>query len=205
MNRMHKVRQPQVNEAAIFASPGHRTGYLNGYNNHERFTCRACELSKPDNDFQMIFWGNDKVYFRHPLCDTCRKVRAEMIANHPAITPDLLKFLRNLRTRSAAGAYTRHIIFALNVEDLAAQYIEQKGRCTLSGRRLTWVRGMEKRRPRTTISIDRIDSSGNYTLDNIHLVCQIVNIMKSDMKLEDFGEWCKTIVMHSLGHAQTET
>jgi hypothetical protein len=44
-----------------------------------------------------------------------------------------------------------------------------------------------------TVSIERIDSSKGYTVYNTVLVCQAINRMKSDFKLEDFYYLCKDV------------
>ena len=44
------------------------------------------------------------------------------------------------------------------------------------------------------ISVDRIDSQKDYTIDNIQLVCQIYNYMKWDLKQDDFVKYCKHVV-----------
>nr|QBK92896.1 MAG: uncharacterized protein LCPAC403_00300 [Pithovirus LCPAC403] len=87
-------------------------------------------------------------------------------------------------------------------------YEKQGGRCALSGRRLT-TNANTKLRLKTgrknrieenydNISIDRIDSLKDYTIDNIQLVCSCVNIMKMDMSQALFLEFCAAIaVTHS--------
>lgn len=42
-------------------------------------------------------------------------------------------------------------------------------------------------------SLDRIDSSKGYSIDNIHLVLWIVNRCKSDLCLSDFVKMCKRV------------
>nr|QBK86123.1 MAG: Zn-finger protein [Marseillevirus LCMAC101] len=43
-------------------------------------------------------------------------------------------------------------------------------------------------------SVDRIDSSKGYSLENIQLVGQKVNIIKGDLQTEDFVEFCRKVV-----------
>ena len=49
----------------------------------------------------------------------------------------------------------------------------------------------------TNISVDRIDSSGGYTRDNIQLVCMAVNQMKSDLDDNTFYDICAAIVRNA--------
>jgi hypothetical protein len=51
----------------------------------------------------------------------------------------------------------------------------------------------------TNASIDRIDSSKGYVVDNIQFVCRIANTAKSDLSQEDFINLCKTIINNQNG------
>lgn len=53
-----------------------------------------------------------------------------------------------------------------------------------------WRRVIREGRKRTNISIDRIDSAKGYSLDNIQLVCVVINLMKLDMTQAEFTAWC---------------
>jgi hypothetical protein len=44
------------------------------------------------------------------------------------------------------------------------------------------------------MSIDRIDPTKGYTEDNVQLVCAQVNMMKSDMSLEELYTFCEAIL-----------
>jgi hypothetical protein len=49
-------------------------------------------------------------------------------------------------------------------------------------------------RMRTNVSVDRINSRYGYTPENVQLVCDIVNRMKSNMTVAELREWCKAIM-----------
>ena len=76
---------------------------------------------------------------------------------------------------------------------LLQMFYKQQGLCTLSGVRMTW--GGNGRVP-THVSIDRIDSTKDYTIGNVQLVCCAVNIMKSNMQEYEFIRWCKQVARH---------
>lgn len=57
----------------------------------------------------------------------------------------------------------------------------------------------------TNASIDRIDSSKGYTLDNVQLVCNIVNLMKNTLSIDELCDWCKSIVSYQDDHKETGT
>lgn len=65
--------------------------------------------------------------------------------------------------------------------DLVSLYHQQDGKCAITGVRMCHMFGKPN-----TISIDRIDSAKGYTPDNVHLVCQWVNLAKSKYDLNVF-------------------
>jgi hypothetical protein len=63
---------------------------------------------------------------------------------------------------------------------LVVKYFEQKGKCAITNRELTFIKpGNKKKRVPTNCSIDRIDSSEGYVPGNVHLVCGAENIQKN--------------------------
>jgi hypothetical protein len=72
---------------------------------------------------------------------------------------------------------------------------KQNFKCSLTGipivRELSnspWLRQGEN-----TASLDRIDSSKGYIEDNVQWVHKDINFMKSNLKQEDFINWCKLV------------
>lgn len=65
-------------------------------------------------------------------------------------------------------------------EDLVKLWNSQSGICPISRVPMVHKRGDMK-----AISIDRIDSSKGYTLENIQLVCQCINLMKNKRSNEE--------------------
>lgn len=93
-------------------------------------------------------------------------------------------FLMSLRTKLSQRR-------DLDIDFLCNLYESQDGKCALSGRQLTFICG--KGIIPTNISIDRIDPLGDYTEDNVRLVCRQANIMKQRMSDEELSDWCKDI------------
>jgi len=69
---------------------------------------------------------------------------------------------------------------------------EQDGLCALSGVPLTRITGYGV--ISTNASIDRIKAGGDYTKDNIRLVCSYVNSFRGNLSDEQFRWWCKRVV-----------
>lgn len=80
----------------------------------------------------------------------------------------------------------------LSWKDLYSLYEKQQGLCALSGEKLTWIMGEGPQH--TNISMDRIQTGGHYTLDNIRLVCHICNIMRHTLTDEALYMWCDKII-----------
>jgi len=94
------------------------------------------------------------------------------------------------RVRERAGV--RGIEFNITAEDMLEKYNQQNGKCALSGIDITLQRNYKKYK-KMTASLDRIDSSKSYTIDNIQWVHRDINIMKNHYNEEYFIEMCKLI------------
>jgi len=80
---------------------------------------------------------------------------------------------------------------ALTVDDLLAIHKRQEGLCALSGMRMTTA--LTRGRVWTNVSVDRVDSSRGYDVNNVQLVCLAANLMKNNLPQEDFVRWCRVI------------
>jgi len=78
-----------------------------------------------------------------------------------------------------------------------ALFEAQNGRCAITNLPMTWgAEGLHSNsgeRRGTNISIDRIDSNVGYELNNIRLVCDRVNKIKSSMDDIDLYFWTSII------------
>lgn len=81
-------------------------------------------------------------------------------------------------------AEKRNLPFEITIEDIHNQYNQQKELCAFSGFPLVF--GYDA-------SVDRIDSSKGYTIDNIQIVHKDLNMMKRDMDNTDFILWCRAV------------
>ncbi len=84
---------------------------------------------------------------------------------------------------------------ARNREEVLKIYYQQKGLCSLSKVPMTYIRGAGI--VPTNISIDKIDATKGYTLDNIQFVCYIVNSMKNVLTKEQLLFWCNQIIKNN--------
>jgi len=86
-------------------------------------------------------------------------------------------------------AKTRNLIFEISIEEAWALFLKQGRKCALSGIDLVFKSPDIKK----TASLNRIDSSKGYTLDNIQWVHKRVNLMKMSLSQEEFIYFCNKI------------
>jgi hypothetical protein len=106
--------------------------------------------------------------------------------------------------RITKGAEGRNLELSITIEDAWNRYLRQNGKCAISGVNIT-LRGQEIGisskcvYEKTTASLDRIDSSLGYTIDNIQWIHKDLNQMKSDRSMETFINWIKIIYENKFG------
>lgn len=97
--------------------------------------------------------------------------------------------------RIRKGAQERNIEFDIKIEEIWSLFLKQERKCALSNLVLKF--GVNKYESDATASLDRIDSSLGYTLENIQWVHKDINIMKMDYNQKYFIEMCKLIAKNN--------
>lgn len=126
--------------------------------------------------------------------DICSR-RLKLKSTYDRLNGNWERYLRTLCRKRQETFRCKHF----NEHDLIAILEKQNYRCAISGVELTCnVRLNEdpnKKRAvfRANVSIDRIDNSKGYTLDNVHLVCYAVNVARQDCTIEEYIDWCKKV------------
>lgn len=92
-------------------------------------------------------------------------------------------FLRKVFSSCHRSKHGCSIVFG----DLQELWIKQNGKCAVSGLSMTTGNDVFNM---TKISLDRIDSTKGYDIDNIRLVCWWVNLAKWRLDNEEFVNWC---------------
>lgn len=109
--------------------------------------------------------------------------------NRDALEVDVDKFFKNWMTRVNASAKSRNLVCTINQEDLRQKINEVNWKCAISKLPVTM-----KHNDRFKASVDRIDSSKGYTLDNIQIVATCVNMAKNVATTQELIDLCKAIV-----------
>jgi len=104
------------------------------------------------------------------------------------------------------SAQSRSLLFNLTIEQAYDIYLTQNKKCKLTGleirfntSQLTMKNGW-KSHFYNSASLDRIDSSKGYTVDNVQWVHKEVNKMKSNLSQERFFELCALVTKVSKGN-----
>jgi hypothetical protein len=122
------------------------------------------------------------------LCKSCSNKKPES-NGHKGFYLDVLRasFVHKYKT----NAELRNISWNVDFEYLAQLLIDQDFRCALSG---VAISAMEVN---NNASLDRIDSTLGYIVNNVQWVTSKVNMMKQQYTQEDFIEVCNNVVLYS--------
>jgi len=86
------------------------------------------------------------------------------------------------------NAKIRNLIFNVSMEELWDLFLKQNRRCALTGEILVFQKTTKDRN--STASLDRIDSSQGYVINNVRWILKDLNYMKLDMSDEYFLDLC---------------
>ena len=96
--------------------------------------------------------------------------------------------IKYLVSDSKKTARVKNIAFDLTEQYIMELLVQQEDKCALSGV------AFDGKKP----SLDRIDSDGGYTRDNVQLVIFEVNRMKSDIPQDRFLKLCASIAEYTV-------
>ena len=101
----------------------------------------------------------------------------------------------HLYTSIKEGAIKRNKTFNLSKDEMYNLLKKQNFKCALSGLPLKIVSIRKRTNTNyTTASLDRIDSSKGYVVDNIQWVHRDLNTMKWDIDQDKFIKYCRLVV-----------
>jgi hypothetical protein len=108
-------------------------------------------------------------------------------------TQSFEQFLASYFRRLRKNAKIRGIPFLLTIDDLAAMYQRSHGACEVSGIRFDLARLPNNWRVRPWVpSVDRIQSTGPYSVQNCRMVCFYVNQALNEFGLDIFLDVCRS-------------
>ncbi len=154
--------------------------------------CNKCHTYKPVSEFNKNHTKNKERLYYGYCCKQCTNLRQK---NHDISLSNDKKLKRCINARLLGAkdrAKTQGLEFNITLEYLLYLWNYQKGKCALSDLNMTYE--LKVRRVPTNVSIDKIDHTKGYTMDNIQLVCMACNQIKNDLSNEDMYKFCKAIV-----------
>lgn len=92
------------------------------------------------------------------------------------------------------NARYRKIKIKLTIEEAWEKFIKQNRKCALTGLPLQFISGATAHDG--TASLDRIDSTKDYSIDNVQWVHKTINYIKRDLSDDDFIQWCRKVSAH---------
>ena len=155
-----------------------------------RKRCADCGIEKPLSDFPKHKQQGDGF---NPYCKICNSIRAKGYYenNKDKVKKynqrsDVIARIDAWKRATPRHSLSMKLIAALQhrptknpvtVDDLMTMWRAQDGLCLLSDIRMTWKTG---KTARTSISIDRKNSSLGYTKENVRLICWAINAFKGN-------------------------
>ena len=166
--------------------------------------CNVCKQSLPI----IVYYKRspDRVGY-NPTCKTCVSVRAAL--RYKEKKEHILRVGKQWREKQRKAVHNNWVLYfkrlikrvkTLTVEDCLDLYEKQGGLCAISGVPLTCVVGELREHPKTNASLDRIihgETGGQYTKENVRLVCAIVNYMRLNQSDEELLWWSHQIVQRN--------
>ncbi len=188
----------------------------NSYHNISIDRVNSC-IGYIDDNVQVTNWGYNRMKMDMVEDDFiiwCRKVarydrsgrplpkhNAQLTRRSTAFIKERFNTLLNRPQRSKR----EKIKVTFTLEDLLNKYKDSKGICYYTGEKLTMIhrtRGdgdycSKVKENYSNYSVDRTESTDDYSLDNIQQVCGIINNMKGEMTEETFIKFCEAIADHN--------
>jgi hypothetical protein len=97
--------------------------------------------------------------------------------------------------RLEVGAKQRDLTVSITIDDIYRLYNKQEKRCYFTGLPVGFNDDLNTKSVNAshTASVDRLDSTRDYSLDNICISHKDINRMKNNMPLDRFLEYCRLI------------
>lgn len=120
---------------------------------------------------------------KQQMCSECKKQNSS-IKNNKGFQEIKGDFWSSIKT----CAKNRNLNFEITIEQAWNLFLKQDRKCALSNISIYFApRG---KRQKGNISLDRIDSTKGYTIDNIQWIHKDLNIIKNNYTDKEFIDWC---------------
>lgn len=106
-----------------------------------------------------------------------------------------------LMTYLKRKAKERNLEFNVTAEQLWELFLKQDRKCALSGVDLFLETKINSQhnldRTKHTASLDRIDNTKGYDIENLQWIHKVLNHMRRQYSVEEYVHWCKLVAKHN--------
>ncbi len=169
---------------------------FNNYSND----CKMCKANFNRNKF-VILKSHEKEYssWLEKHSTQSRKFYSKIISEIESSSDNSYNIFLWNTFKNARKNRKRKYSFNIDFEHIIDMFHSQNKRCAVTGmpfnlNNYTLDNGQTKRV--FAPSIDRINSGGNYTIDNVRLVCVMVNIAINNFGDKLFEQMCSSFINH---------
>jgi len=163
------------------------------YINNNLWTCSGCNLTLPLTSKNFYKRTDSETGFQH-RCKICLKKDPKR-CDRLVKKDDLEYYLKDRFFGARNRAKTKNISFNLTLDYLKELWNIQEGKCAIS--KIKMSHSILEGKLDINASIDKIDPSKGYTIGNVQFVCNRVNMMKSDMLMNNLIYFCKLIISNN--------
>jgi hypothetical protein len=154
------------------------------------WTCSTCNKTLPLTKDNFHKRTDSETGFQH-RCKTCLKKDPNRY-NRLIKKDDIAYYIKDRFYGAKHRAAKKNIPFNLTMQYLEDLWKKQGGICAIS--KIEMNHTILEGKLDTNASIDKINPSLGYIEGNVQFVCNRVNMMKSDMPVENLIYFCKLII-----------
>ena len=125
-------------------------------------------------------------------CKKCKAIQNKEARQKYSEDDRLYKLIQERWLTARSRATRKNIPFTITKEDIIDLWKHQEGKCAIS--RIPMTFEIDNGRIFTNLSLDQKIPGQGYTKENIQLVCQAVNQLKSDWDMDTVLYLCQAIV-----------
>lgn len=140
-----------------------------------------------DNHQEYTYRGN-----KDKRCKKCKRQQNLTARSRYSDKEKLYSILQSRWLGAKDRASKKNIPFTLTKQDLMDLWDLQEGKCAISQIPMTFE--IDSGRIFTNMSVDQKNPGQGYTKENVQLICQAVNQLKSDWDMDTVLYICKSII-----------
>lgn len=106
-------------------------------------------------------------------------------------------FWYNQKLHSVNSPRGKKKLFNLTIQEAWDLFVSQNRKCAISGVELTFSRNYRNDKKTQTASLDRINNSIGYVIDNVQWVHKDINRMKQLFSNKELIQWCKVVAKYN--------